>query len=113
MNQQEIQAQTILIRTGVQPLLREGTYWTEGDRVILTQLYYGGTSYNEMGIILQRSEGAIHQQLEQMGLCKRNPTSMRNRVGNTNTHKCLCKNCKCDQSLCPRSKEFMAIMEEE
>ncbi len=75
--------------------------------------YYSGTSYNEIGIILQRSEGAVHQQIEQMGLCLRNPASMRNRTGSACVHKCLCKNCKCDKSLCPLCKVYQDMMMEE
>lgn len=112
MNQQELLAQTIQIRKGEQIPLREGTYWTDDERELLKQEYYSGTSYNEIGIILQRSEGAIHQQVELMGLRTKNPASMRNRGGSAGVHKCLCKNCKCDKSLCPRCKVYQAMMED-
>ena len=113
MNQQELLAQTIQIRKGEQIPLREGTYWTEEDREILKREYYSGTSYNEIGIILQRSEGAIHQQVELMGLRTKSPASTRNRTGNTGAHKCLCKHCKCDKSECPRCKAYQSMMMEE
>ena len=112
MNQQELIVQTIQIRKGEQTPLREGTYWSDEDREILKQEYYSGTSYNQIGIILQRSEGAIHQQVELMGLRTKNPTSMRNRTGNSGTHACLCKNCTCPKTLCPRCNVYQTMTEE-
>lgn len=112
MNQQELLAQTIQIRKGEQTPRREGMYWTEEDREILKQEYYSGTSYNEIGIILERSEGAIHQQVEAMGLRTKNPASMRNRATTSGVHKCLCKNCKCDRSLCPLFAVCQSTVEE-
>lgn len=112
MNKDELLVQTIQLRKGEKIPPREGTYWTEEDREILKQEYYSGTSYNEIGIILERSEGAIHQQVETMGLRTKNPASMRNRATTSGAHKCLCKNCKCDRTLCPLFAVCQSAVEE-
>lgn len=112
MKQQEILEATIKIRKGETQLLREGDHWSDADREILQREYDNGTSYNEIAIMLQRSEGAIHQQVERMELCTRNPFSKRKKSTNTDAHSCLCKNCKCDRSLCPRCKVYQAMLED-
>lgn len=112
MNQQEILIETIQIRKGEKLLLREVDYWTDSDREILQREYYKGTSFNEMAIMLQRSEGAIYQQVERMGLCTRNPFSARKKSTDTSAPSCLCKNCKCDRSVCPRCKVYQAVLED-
>ena len=113
MKQKDILVKTIQIRKGEQIPAREGMYWTEEDREILKREYYSGTSYNEIGIILQRSEGAIHQQVELMGLRTKHPASTRNRPGHTGAHKCLCQHCKCDKCECPSCKAYQSMMMEE
>jgi len=112
MNQQEVLTETIKIRKGEMQLLREGDHWSDTDKEILQREYCYGTSYNEMAIMLQRSESAIHQQVERMGLCTRNPFSTRKKTVGIDAHSCLCKNCKCDRSHCPRCKVYQAMMED-
>lgn len=112
MNAQEIQEHTIQMRKGAVKMLHDGEYWTDDDRALLQREYENGTSINEIALILQRSESAIYQQIERMGLCIRNPFSARRKSVNLNAHTCLCKNCKCDRSLCPRCKIYQAILED-
>lgn len=112
MNQQELLTETIKIRKGETQLLREGDHWSDADREILQREYYSGTSYNEIAIMLQRSESAIHQQVERLGLCARNPFSTRKKSASSDAHSCLCKNCKCDHSLCPRCKASQVMLED-
>ena len=108
----DIKDKTIQMRNGEIKMLRDGEYWTESDREILRREYANGTSVNEIAILLQRSEGAIYQQVERLGLCTRNLFSARKRDGQTEVLSCLCKNCKCDRAFCPRCKVYQAVLED-
>lgn len=112
MNAQEILEATIEMRNGEMKMLRDGEYWSENDREVLRREYANGTSINVIAIMLQRSESAIYQQVERMGLCTRNPYSVRKKGKQSEAHSCLCKNCKCDRALCPRCKVYQAVLED-
>lgn len=112
MNANEIKDKTIQMRNGKIKMLRDGEYWSEDDREVLRREYGNGTSINEIAIMLQRSESAIYQQIERLGLCKRNPFSARKKQGGAADCTCLCRNCKCDRSLCPRCKVYQAVLED-
>lgn len=112
MNAQEILKTTIEMRKGGMRMLRDGEYWSENDREVLRREYANGTSINVIAIMLQRSESAIYQQVERMGLCTRNPFSVRKKGKQFETRSCLCKNCKCDRALCPRCKDYQAVLED-
>jgi len=112
MNANEIKDKTIQMRNGEIKMLRDGEYWSADDREMLRREYGNGTSINEIAIMLQRSESAIYQQIEHMGLCTRNPFSTRKKGGQSGASSCLCKNCKCDRALCPRCKVYQAVLED-
>ena len=112
MSDEEIRQKTIQMRSGDMRMSRDREYWTEEDKEILEREYKNGTGINEIALILNRSESAVHQKIEQLGLCVRNPFSMRKRSGNKKDYKCLCENCKCDRSLCPRCKVYETILED-
>lgn len=112
MNANEIKDKTIQMRNGAIKMLRDGEYWTDADREILRREYGSGTSINEIAIMLQRSESAIYQQIERLGLCKRNPFSTRKKGGQSEVHSCLCKSCKCDRVLYPCCKVYQAVLED-
>lgn len=112
MNAYEIKDKTIQMRNGEMKMLRDGEYWSENDREVLRREYANGTSINVIAIMLQRSESAIYQQVERMGLCTRNPFSARKKGKQSEAHSCLCKNCKCDRALCPRCKVYQAVLED-
>ena len=111
MNQKEILEATIEMRNGERIMIRDGDYWTEEDREILQREYRSGTGINVIAIMLQRSESAIYQQVERLGLYTRNPFSARKKGIQCGAHQCLCKNCKCDRELCPRCKVYQAVLE--
>lgn len=111
MNEKEILEATINMRNGEQIMQRDGEYWTEEEREILQHEYKSGTAINVIALMLQRSEGAIYQQVERMGLYTRNPFSIRKKSMKSN-NTCLCKNCKCDCSICPRYKVYQTVMED-
>lgn len=112
MNTNEIKDKTIQMRNGKIKMLRDGECWTENDREVLRREYSNGTSLNEIAIMLQRSEGAIYQQVERLGLYSRNPFSTRKKNEKADAYSCLCKNCKCDRALCPRCKVYQAVLED-
>lgn len=91
---------------------RDREYWTEEDKEILDREYKNGTSINEIALILMRSENAVHQKVEQLGLCVRNPFSMRKRSHGMKGGKCLCETCTCDRAVCPRCKVYQAVLED-
>lgn len=112
MHNEEIRQKTIQMRNGDMRMSRDREYWTDEDKKILDREYKNGTSINEIALILNRSESAVHQKIEQLGLCVRNPFSMRKRSGSKKDYKCLCENCMCDRSLCPRCKVYETILED-
>lgn len=50
---------------------REGQYWSDEDKAILTDGYYDGLGYSEMALKLQRSETAITNMIEILDLPQR------------------------------------------
>lgn len=50
---------------------REGQYWSDEDKAILTEGYYDGLGYSEMALKLQRSETAITNMVEILDLPQR------------------------------------------
>lgn len=98
MTKQEIEEGTIQMRMGERKMLRENERWTEEDRKTLRREYQLGTPINEIALMLERSEGAIYQQIKQQGLCIQNYTSKKK---SSKKKECLCKYCQCDCSLCP------------
>lgn len=112
MNNEEIRQKTIQMRMGDIRMSRDREYWTEEDKAVLVREYKNGTGINEIALMLNRSENAIHQKVEQLGLCVRNPFSMRKRSVSKKDCKCLCENCTCDRSLCPRCKVYETILED-
>ena len=112
MSDENIRQKTILMRNGDMRMSRDREYWTDEEKEILGREYKNGTSINEIALMLNRSESAVHQKIEQQGLCVRNPFSMRKRSGSKKDCKCLCENCKCDRSLCPRCKVYETILED-
>lgn len=89
MNAYEIKDKTIQMRNGEMKMLRDGGYWSENDREVLRREYANGTSINVIALMLQRSESAIYQQVERMGLCTRNPFSVRKKGKQSEAHSCL------------------------
>ena len=75
MNNEEIRQKTIQMRMGDIRMSRDREYWTEEDKAVLVREYKNGTGINEIAMMLKRSENAIHQKVEQLGLCVRNPFS--------------------------------------
>jgi len=65
MNQNEL---LIALRNGEVLPERSTAYWTSEERTELERLYREGNGLSAMSLLLQRSEGAIFQQLVAMGL---------------------------------------------
>lgn len=101
MTKQEIEEGTIQMRMGKRKMLRENERWTEEDRKTLRREYQLGTPINEIALMLERSEGAIYQQIKQQELCVQNYNSKKK---SSKKKECLCKYCQCDCSLCQKRK---------
>lgn len=112
MNPEEIKQKTMTMRSGMVRMLRDREYWTTEDIETLKNEYYAGTSINEIAIMLDRSESAVYQKIEQLGLCIRNADSSRRRNGTAKEGVCLCESCKCDSSACPRCSGQKVVLEE-
>ena len=65
MTELEIKDKTVKMRAGELTLQRDKERWTDTDRETLRREYYLGTPANEIAIMLERSESAIYQQIEQ------------------------------------------------
>lgn len=91
-------------------LEREGDYWTKEEKEALRRLFNEGVDITEMASILQRTEPAIIQQIENMDLYERKKNPIR-RKSHTKGPGCLCKkcvHCKTCQAVrerCPQFKE--------
>lgn len=112
MNPEEIKQKTMTMRSGMVRMLRDREYWTAEDIETLKNEYYAGTSINEIAIMLDRSESAVYQKIEQLGLCIRSAVSSRRRNGTAKEGVCLCESCKCDSSVCPRCSGQKVVLEE-
>lgn len=88
------------MRNAFSRLERQGDYWSKEDKEKLDKMFHDGTGITEMAVILQRTESAIMQQIEQQDLyCrKQNPSRQRNTVSPS---QCLCAVCKADPATCP------------
>lgn len=96
-----ITEKTIAMRNGTEKMKRDREYWSEEEREKLRTLFLAGVPINEIAIILERSETAVYQQIQQMHLYVRAPESARKRRSVTGDSKCLCAACTCDRALCP------------
>ncbi|MBQ3194785.1 MAG: hypothetical protein IJB59_14585 [Oscillospiraceae bacterium] len=108
MTDWEIKEKTIKMRTGELTMQRDKERWTDSDRETLRREYYLGTPVNEIAIMLERSEGAIHQQIEQQSLCMRNTIPRRKSVAKE--PECLCKYCERNKSLCPLCEVYQKTL---
>ena len=87
MNQTEL---LIALRNGEILPERSTAYWTDEERAELERLYREGKGLSEMSLLLQRSEGAIYQQLIAMGLMG---TQGKPRQRTPRQYKCSCPKC--------------------
>lgn len=100
LNNDEFKETVRNIRNSSVRLERRGEYWSDKDKEKLNKMFHDGTGITEMAVILQRTESAIMQQIEQQDLyCrKQNPSRQRNTVSPS---QCLCAVCKADPATCP------------
>lgn len=111
MSDEEIKQVTVQMRNGKRRMTREGEYWTDEDKKKLISAYRDGVSITEIALMLERSESAIYQKVEQLKLCSRNPFSMRKRSRRKKEDGCLCEICQCDRALCPLCRVYQTILE--
>lgn len=109
MTELEIKEKTVKMRTGELTMQRDKERWTDSDRETLRREYYLGTPANEIALMLERSESAIYQQIEQQSLCVRNTPPRKRAV--VKEPECLCKYCERDKSLCPLCEIYQKALE--
>ena len=81
--------QLIALRQGSSPS-QHRDYWTKEERQQLQILYEQGFGISEMAIIFNRSECAIYNQIEAMGL------SQKIHKPKKKSKKCKCAKCNCE-----------------
>lgn len=111
VSDEEIREKTVQMRNGTLRMPHEGETSTNEDKDFLERSYNCGTEFNKIALKLGRSESAIYQKVEQLGLCTRNPFSMRKRSCVKRADRCLCESCKCDRTSCPLCKVYQSVLE--
>lgn len=82
-------------------LNREGEYWTDEEKEQLRTMFEAGFGITKIAYVLCRTEPAVYQQIESMDLYNRKAKPQRRRSA-AKPRGCLCENCLCDSSFCPR-----------
>lgn len=80
-------------------LEREGDYWREEEKERLICLFNEGIGLTEIAILLQRTERAVSQQIEKLGLYN-DEVPVRRRKSEK-TPACLCSRCQMNLASCP------------
>ena len=111
MSSDEIKNKTIAMRNGELQLLRDGECWTDDERECVRIMFVEGRPVNEIALELQRTEGAVYQQISNMKLYVVAPEKMRKHKLGPKEPVCLCSVCSCDRSLCPRCEHYHTIQE--
>lgn len=93
-------------------LEREGEYWTEEEKERLKLLFASGLGITEIAYNLHRTESAVYQQIESLDLYNRKANPQRRRSA-AKPRGCLCENCQCDPSFCPRCMAETRTKEEQ
>lgn len=82
------------MRNRVVTLEREGKYWSDDDIKRLRVMFNGGTGITEIAVRLGRSETAIIQETEKLGLFERKyPPRLCTRGKASVPDGCLCEKC--------------------
>ena len=76
-------------------------YWTDEEKEQLRTMFEAGFGITKIAYILCRTEPAVYQQIESMDLYNRKANPQRRRSA-AKPRGCLCENCLCDSSFCPR-----------
>lgn len=99
------------LRQRMAHLDREGGYWSDSDRELLTSMFEEGYGITEIAIILQRTEPAVVQQIEKMDLYHRKEHPVR-RKAKPKPPACLCGDCQLDPESCRRCMACSATQED-
>jgi len=112
MSDLEIKNKTIAMRNGEISMKRDREFWSDEERMNAALRYAAGVPLNEIAIDLERSEGAVYQQIVQMKLNFIPPEKARKRHSEPRASTCLCSSCTCDRSLCPLCEVYRTQKEE-
>lgn len=103
----KITEMTIAMRNGTLKMENDGDYWSDEDRQKLKDMFYAGSSYNEIALELKRTEPAVQQQIGLMQLYVKPTRSPRKRCPAAQAPVCLCAVCTLDRSQCPRCEHYL------
>ena len=102
MTEEEYTQRVKDMRNRVVTLDREGKYWSDDDVKTLRAMFRGGTGITEIAVRLCRSETAIIQETEKLGLFERKyPPRLCTRGKASVPNGCLCGKCP-EKGNCPR-----------
>ncbi|MCD8354674.1 MAG: hypothetical protein LUC47_10240 [Clostridiales bacterium] len=100
MSENDFRESIKLMRSRTGQLDREGNYWSEDEHRHLEHLFWKGVGISEMAVLLQRTEMAVMQQIDKMGLsCARQKRSNRR-----DKNVCQCIYCK-QRNHCKNRKD--------
>lgn len=92
MNEKDYSEIVKRMRQRTYRLDREGDYWTQEEKERLAKLFADGVGVTAIAILLQRTEPAIHQQIEKQDLYEREEKPVRRRREDKEPE-CLCRKC--------------------
>lgn len=100
MNENDFKEIVRNMRRRTTRLEREGDYWSEEEKERLILLFDSGAGITEIAVLLQRTERAVSQQIEKLGLYNDEECSVRRRKYEK-APECLCGRCRVDPTSCP------------
>ena len=100
MNDNNKNAMIRSLRTRTTKLQREGDYWDQEEIEKLREMFDDGVGITDIALQLQRTEPAVHQQIEKLDLYRRKDRPQRRKQ-----HKKCCnymENCPYTPETCPK-----------
>lgn len=94
MSEKDIRESIKLMRSRTGQLDREGNYWSEDEHRQLERLFWKGVGISEIAVLLQRTEMAVMQQIDKMGLYRELPCARQKRSNRRDKNVCQCIYCK-------------------
>lgn len=100
MNENDFKEIVRNMRRRTTRLEREGDYWNDEEKERLVRLFDDSVGITEIAVLLQRTERAVSQQIEKLGLYNDEEYPLRRRRLEK-APECLCGRCRVDPTSCP------------
>lgn len=100
MNENDFKEIVRNMRRRTARLEQEGDYWNEQEKERLVHLFDSSVGLTEIAVLLQRTERAVSQQVEKLGLYNDEACTVRRRKFEK-APECLCSRCRVDAAACP------------